>query len=107
MSKAESTGPLAADDGVPGTDLQEGLAPPPASRILDRAQPVWRTVLVLALPVLAQQFLVLSVGLSDRLLAGRMQPLPKREQAEALGHELMRLGFLGGGCLSGRAFLVR
>jgi putative MATE family efflux protein len=102
VSKAESSGPWAADEAVLGMGLQEGLAPPPASRILDCAQPVWRTVLVLALPVLAQQFLVLSVGLSDRILAGRLQPLPKREQAQALGHQLMALGFLGGGSASGQ-----
>jgi putative MATE family efflux protein len=58
-------------------------------------------VLVLALPVLAQQFLVLSVGLSDRILAGRLQPLPKPEQREALSHELMTLGLMAGGMASG------
>jgi putative MATE family efflux protein len=82
-------------------DLRDGLAPPSASNILDRGRPLWRTVLVLALPVLAQQFLVLSVGLSDRILAGRLQPLPKREQAEALGHELMALGHVAGSLASG------
>jgi putative MATE family efflux protein len=41
-------------------------------------------VLALAWPVLLQQFLVLSVGLSDRFLAGRLQPLPGGQQAEVL-----------------------
>jgi putative MATE family efflux protein len=34
-------------------------------------RPLWRTVVLLALPVLAQQFLVLAVNLSDRFLTGR------------------------------------
>ena len=101
MSKAESSGRSAADDGVLRRELAEAVAPASPSKIIDRAQPIWRIVLALALPVLAQQFLVLSVGLSDRILAGRLQPLPKREQAEALGHELMALGHLGGSLMTG------
>jgi putative MATE family efflux protein len=34
--------------------------------------PIWRAVLTLALPVLAQQFLILFVGLSDSFLAGHI-----------------------------------
>jgi putative MATE family efflux protein len=56
----------------------------------------------LTLPVLAQQFLILSVSLSDRLLAGRLQPLPFAEQAEAAGHQLQSLGQLGGALASGQ-----
>jgi putative MATE family efflux protein len=69
--------------------------------LLDRSQPVWRVVLLLALPVLAQQFLILAVGLSDRFLAGRLQPLPPREQAEAVGHEMLAVGLCGNGVVSG------
>ncbi|HZT79484.1 MAG TPA: MATE family efflux transporter [Gemmataceae bacterium] len=47
------------------------VPPPPADQA---AWPLWRLVLGLAWPVLLQQFLVLTVGLSDRLLAGRFQP---------------------------------
>jgi putative MATE family efflux protein len=36
--------------------------------------PVWRQVVLLALPVLAQQFLVFMVGTSDRFLAGHFEP---------------------------------
>jgi putative MATE family efflux protein len=65
--------------------------------MVDLARPLWRVVLVLALPVLAQQFLVLSVGLSDRVLAGRLQPLPKSDQTEALSNEFMALGLTSSG----------
>jgi putative MATE family efflux protein len=51
--------------------------------------------LLLAWPVLAQQFLVLSVGLSDQFLAGHFQPVPKQEQAQAIGHRFVALGLLG------------
>jgi putative MATE family efflux protein len=61
------------------------------------APSLWRVVMLLALPVLGQQFLILSVGLSDRLLAGRFQAVPPEQQAEALGHRLMALGELLGG----------
>ncbi len=44
-----------------------------STTLLDRPWPMWRLVLGLAWPVLAQQLLVLSVNLSDRLLAGRFQ----------------------------------
>src|SRR5437660_646060 len=43
---------------------------PPAERAAP-ARAIWHVVLTLALPVLAQQFLILTVNLSDRFLAGR------------------------------------
>ncbi len=58
--------------------------------------PTWKLVLALAWPVLAQQFLVLAVGLSDQFLAGHFQPLPPAERAEALGHQLLAVGSLSG-----------
>src|SRR5579872_1268284 len=61
------------------------------------AAPLWRVVLFLALPVLGQQFLILSVQLSDRLLAGRFQAVPVRQQVEAFGNCLIGLGHLAGG----------
>ena len=100
-SREESNGRSAADKGVLGTNKPETDLFPSGSRIIDSAQPIWRIVLVLALPVLAQQFLVLSVGLSDRILAGRLQPLPKSEQTQALSHEFMALGLLSGGATDG------
>ncbi len=57
--------------------------------------PVWRTVVALALPVLAQQLLILSVGLSDRFLAGYFEPQPPEERARAIGHRMIALGQLG------------
>jgi putative MATE family efflux protein len=70
--------------------------------VLDPSRPIWRVVVALALPVVAQQFLILSVGLSDRFLAGRLQPLPRQAQAEALGHRFMALGEVAGSVTSGQ-----
>lgn len=67
-------------------------ATPPA---VARPWSTWRTVLVLAWPVLLQQLLTLFVGLSDRFLAGRLQPLPRPQVHEALGHQLLALGQVG------------
>ena len=47
--------------------------------------PTWRLLLILALPVLAQQALVVLVNQSDRYLAGHLRALTPREQAEAAG----------------------
>jgi putative MATE family efflux protein len=71
-------------------------------------RPLWRRVLLLALPVLAQQFLILLVGLSDRWLAGHFEPGSPRQQAEALGQRLLAIGqmashSLGGGWASALA----
>jgi putative MATE family efflux protein len=76
-------------------------AQPTAAAPAGLGQPVWRLVLVLALPVLAQQVLSLVVGLSDRFLAGHYQPVPAARQAEALGEQLFGLGQLGGGFARG------
>ncbi|MGE3805683.1 MAG: MATE family efflux transporter [Gemmataceae bacterium] len=54
--------------------------------------PMWRIILLLALPVLGQQFLILAVSLSDRFLAGHYPALPPEQQAEALSQELLALG---------------
>jgi putative MATE family efflux protein len=58
------------------------------------ARPLWQQVLLLALPVLAQQFLVLVVGLSDRFLAGHYQPVSAAEQQRALLAEVAGIGSL-------------
>jgi Na+-driven multidrug efflux pump len=64
---------------------------PEKNVLTDPRRPTWRVVVALALPVLAQQFLILS----DRLLAGGLEPLPRQEQAEALGHQVLALGLSG------------
>ena len=84
----------APDPGAAGPE-QKALS------LLDRPGSTWRLVIYLALPVLAQQALVLSVSLSDRFLAGRLEPLPRAEQAAALSHEVAALGQLAGGLLPG------
>ncbi len=76
---------MSSTNGVPSTRVPAATPPKPW---LDPRRPAWRRVLILALPVLAQQLLIFSVGFSDRILAGRLEPLPRREQAEALGHRL-------------------
>jgi putative MATE family efflux protein len=70
--------------------------PTPAAGPARLAQPSWRLVLTLALPVLAQQVLTLVVGLSDRFLAGHYQPVPPAQQAEALRDQLFSIGQVGG-----------
>jgi putative MATE family efflux protein len=55
-----------------------------------RGGATWRLVLLLALPVLAQQSLILVVNISDRYLAGNLVGV--REQAEAIGFRLLAVG---------------
>jgi putative MATE family efflux protein len=76
---------------------RERSASPPATPAgaIDLRRPVWRLVLFLAWPVLAQQALILAVTLSDAFLAGHFQPLPPQEQAQAIGHHLAAVGQLG------------
>src|SRR5437764_13017452 len=69
------------------TAVQAVPAAPAAPR------PTWRVVLALALPVLAQQFLILTVNLSDRFLTGRFAS--PAERALAVGHRLTAIGLLG------------
>lgn len=63
MLKTERPAPSPADGDA---------AAPPAPGV-DPAAAVWRVVLLLALPALAQQLLNFAVMLSDRVLAGRLQ----------------------------------
>lgn len=56
--------------------------------------PTWHVVLALALPVLAQQFLMLAVTLSDRYLAGQF--VSPADRVEAAGDALLGVGVLGG-----------
>lgn len=61
---------------------------------LDRlSRPLWRQVLVLALPALAQQYLHLIVQLSDQFLAGRC-PLPVGLDRERYLSALTTAGYL-------------
>jgi putative MATE family efflux protein len=98
--KAEPSGSW-SDDKEVRTEHPDSAAVHPIAHLLDPNRPTWRIVLALALPVLAQQLLILSVGLSDRFLAGRLEPLSRREQAEALGQQLLGVGILGGSVAGG------
>src|SRR5262249_39810062 len=52
-------------------DTEVPAAPAAPVVLAARERPLWRVVLALALPVLAHQYLILSVSLSDRYLPGR------------------------------------
>jgi putative MATE family efflux protein len=51
------------------------------------ARPTWRIVLTLALPVLAQHFLLLVVTQSDRYLAGHLRQLAPQEQGDQAAYQ--------------------
>lgn len=89
-----NTGRLLADTKQKSTAASESAAVPlsKAVAILDRPVPTWWLVLTLAAPVLAQQCLILVVGLSDQFLAGHFQPIPLPDRVEAVGHELLAVG---------------
>src|SRR5207302_4316162 len=91
--------PLAGDREAPG--MGTARFEQPRLKLIDRPGPTWRVVVFLALPVLVQQFLTLSVSLSDRFLAGRLEPLPRAQQTEALSHSLAAIGLAGGALLPG------
>lgn len=83
MSAAEWSGPSIAE----ATDQPEPVNPLPAeaasgfASVVANDTPTWRLVLHLAWPALAQQALVLVVGLSDRFLAGHFQPADPSKHA--------------------------
>lgn len=90
MSKTAWSGPSAGE-----TETRE--EPPEISAGFAGLAPgaTWRVVLALALPVLAQQFFLLTVNLSDRFLAGHLQPLTPEQQAQASALQLLAIGQLG------------
>lgn len=69
------------------------------------SRPLWRLVLWLALPVLAQQFLILAVSLSDRWLAGNLKlEVTEELEVQALGQRVQAVGALAG-AMSGSGWL--
>jgi putative MATE family efflux protein len=62
---------------------------PPSRSIEALPRPTWGLLLALALPVLAQQALTLTVNLSDRFLAGHLEVLTPEEQLQATGLRLL------------------
>jgi putative MATE family efflux protein len=68
--------------------------PPRSSAVIDRPGSMARLTLLLAWPVLIQQFLVLAVDLSDFFLAGHFDPVPREQRLEAVGNRLVALGHL-------------
>src|SRR5262245_13561970 len=65
----------------------------PAAPLTQLSRPLWRQVLALALPALAQQYLHLVVQLSDQFLAGRF-PLPDGQDRERYLSALNTAGYL-------------
>jgi putative MATE family efflux protein len=65
----------------------------PTAPLTRLAQPLWRQVLALALPALAQQYLHLIVQLSDQLLAVHF-PLPEGQDRERYLSALTTAGYL-------------
>lgn len=62
-------------------DTTPVVIPVATPALVDTPRPTWRLVLHLAVPVLAQQVLVLFVGLSDAYLAGNYRPPDLRDLA--------------------------
>ncbi len=81
--------------------LTEALAPASPASVADLRLATWKIVLLLAWPVLAQQFLIQVVGLSDSFLAGNFRAVTPQQEIEAVGHRAMALGQLGGALASG------
>src|SRR3954463_14016397 len=76
----------------PGAPYHVGRASPAAP--LDRlSRPLWRQVLALALPALAQQYLHLVLQLSDQYL-GKLFPLPEGQDRERYLSALTTAGYL-------------
>jgi putative MATE family efflux protein len=73
----------------------------PSLNITDLRWPTWKIVLLLAWPVLAQQFLIQVVGLSDSFLAGNFRAVTVAEETDAAGHRFMALGQVAGALGSG------
>ncbi len=86
-----------ASDSLPPPVTSPPETPPPKNKtkLIDLSRPTWILVLVLAWPVLAQQFLVLTIQISDRFLAGNYQAVPREHQIKALGHHLNAVGQIG------------
>lgn len=102
LSETEKDSPASqAEDQVPervdyiNEPADEAPIPPGHVDVTTAKGSTWRIVLMLAWPVLAQQFLVLLVGLSDSFLAGNYQAVTPQEQVEAAVHRLSAVGQLG------------
>jgi putative MATE family efflux protein len=73
------TDTLGSAAGIVSSPTSEA-APRPDRPVLDVHRPAWELVIHLAWPALVQQLLILTVSLSDRLLAGRFQHLAAEAQ---------------------------
>lgn len=89
-----------ANDTTPATFHTKG------SSLVHSGRPVWQIVLMLAWPVLMQQFLIMTLQLSDRYLAGNYQAVSKEEQLEAAGHKLLAIGQFANPTASSAATVV-
>lgn len=55
------------------------------------SRPLWRVVLLLALPVLGQQALLLTVNLSDRFLAGNLRVMTPPQERALQGYRVLAI----------------
>jgi putative MATE family efflux protein len=94
----------AMSDVEPQSEYEPEPQPAPLRpALLDRGRPLWRVVFLLALPVMAQQFLHLAVNLSDRLLAGRFLGLDEQGQRRVQHLEAQAVALLADPSLAGIA----
>ncbi len=78
---------------------------PPSTPTPPHDRPTWQLVLALAWPALAQNWLLLAVNLSDRLLAGRFQHLDAADQAATQAAQTTA-GYLAWVCTSYTYFVT-
>ncbi len=90
MGNDPLSGPEVRNDSPEGNKPRRHLSPPAG---LDPRIPLWRAVLALALPALAQQYLHLLVGLSDQFLADHFR-LPDGTDRRAYLSALTTAGYL-------------
>lgn len=94
---AGECGPDMSASATERLDAEELPACPSTHSLAAEARPLWRQVLLLALPVLVQQFLLLAVSLTDRWLAGNLKAEDTAElQAHVVGQRMQAVGALAG-----------
>ncbi len=79
----------------------DGSRPAAPLALIDRHLPLWRLVLILALPVLAQHFLHLAVSVSDRLLAGHFLGLTAEQRQASAAARARAVGLAADHSLAG------
>lgn len=79
--------------------VRDSLTSEPVSPLVHSTRPAWKLVIALSLPVLAQQFLIWLVMLSDRFLAGLLPLLSRNEVISDRVMAVTQLGAAGFGLI--------